>query len=101
MPKEHRSIGLGILAFCSFLQKKGIVFGEIASYAVNKRIFSKLRSESDRASIWMAEHFGEPEMLRGYGYRNTTRLAQAPTKSTSYIMGGEALNLSEGVEPHV
>lgn len=53
-----------------------------------------MRSESDRASIWMAEHFGEPEMLRGYGYRNTTRLAQAPTKSTSYIMGGEALNLS-------
>ena len=98
--KEHRSIGLGILSFCSFLQKKGIVFGEIASYAVNKRIFSKLREESDRASMWMAEHFGEPEMLKGYGYRNTTRLAQAPTKSTSYIMGGETLNLSEGVEPH-
>src|SRR5690606_33669895 len=58
--KEHRSIGLGILAFHSFLQKKGIVFGEIASYAINKRIFSKLREESDRASKWMAEHFGEP-----------------------------------------
>lgn len=98
--KEHRSVGLGILAFHSFLQKKGIVFGEIASYAINKRIFSKLREESDRASKWMAEHFGEPEMLKGYGYRNTTRLAQAPTKSTSYIMGGETLNLSEGVEPH-
>jgi len=98
--KEHRSIGLGILAFHSFLQKKGIVFGEIASYAINKRIFSKLREESDRASKWMAEHFGEPEMLKGYGYRNTTRLAQAPTKSTSYIMGGKTLNLSEGVEPH-
>src|SRR5690606_37202878 len=98
--KEHRSIGLGILAFHSFLQKKGIVFGEIASYAINKRIFSKLREESDRASRWMAEHFGEPEMLKGYGYRNTTRLAQAPTKSTSYIMGGKTLNLSEGVEPH-
>lgn len=98
--KEHRSVGLGILAFHSFLQKKGIVFGEIASYAINKRIFSKLREESDRASKWMAEHFGEPEMLKGYGHRNTTRLAQAPTKSTSYIMGGETLNLSEGVEPH-
>jgi len=98
--EEHRSIGLGILGFHSYLQKKSIVFGELASYSVNHRIFSKLRSESDRSSKWMAEHFGEPEMLKGYGFRNTTRLAQAPTKSTSYIMGGLTLNLSEGVEPH-
>jgi len=98
--KEHRSIGLGILAFHSYLQKKSVVFGDLASYGINHKIFSKLREESDRASKWMAIHFGEPEMLKGYGYRNTTRLAQAPTKSTSYIMGGELLNLSEGVEPH-
>jgi ribonucleoside-diphosphate reductase alpha chain len=98
--EEHRAIGLGILGFHSFLQKKGIVFGELASYAINHRIFSKLRSESDRASKWMAEHFGEPVMLKGYGYRNTTRNAQAPTKSTSYIMGGFTLNFSEGVDPH-
>lgn len=98
--EEHRAIGLGVLAFHSYLQKKGIVFGELSSYSVNQRMFSKLRSESDRASKWMAEHFGEPEILKGYGLRNTTRLAQAPTKSTSYIMGGIALNFSEGVEPH-
>jgi ribonucleoside-diphosphate reductase alpha chain len=98
--EEHRAIGLGILGFHSYLQKKGIVFGELASYNINHRIFSKLRSESDRASVWMAKHFGEPEMLKGYGLRNTTRLAQAPTKSTSYIMGGITLNMSEGVEPH-
>jgi len=98
--KEHRSIGLGILSFHSYLQKKSVVFGDLASYGINHKIFSKLREESDRASMWMAKHFGEPEMLKGYGYRNTTRLAQAPTKSTSYIMGGKILNLSEGVEPH-
>ena len=98
--KEHRSIGLGILAFHSYLQKKGIVFGELPSFSVNAQIFSLLRSESDRASKWMAEHWGEPEMLKGYGLRNTTRLAQAPTKSTAYIMGGLELNLSEGIEAH-
>lgn len=98
--KEHRSIGLGILGFHSYLQKKGVVFGELASYAINNNIFSLLRKESDRASKWMAEHWGEPEILKGYGERNTTRLAQAPTKSTSYIMGGVTLNLSEGIEPH-
>lgn len=48
----------------------------------------------------MAKHWGEPEILKGYGLRNTTRIAQAPTKSTSYIMGGLTLNLSEGIEPH-
>lgn len=98
--EEHRSIGLGILGFHSYLQKKRIVFGELASYSINNRIFSTLKKESDRASEWMAEHWGEPEMLIGYGQRNTTRMAQAPTKSTSYIMGGETLNISEGVEPH-
>lgn len=98
--KEHRSIGLGVLGFHSFLQKKGVVFGDLVSYNINHRVFSKLKIESDRASKWMAEHFGEPEMLIGYGERNTTRLAQAPTKSTAYIMGGETLNLSEGIELH-
>lgn len=98
--KEHRSIGLGILGFHSFLQKKGIVFGELASFAANHKIFSKLSEDSLKASKWMAAHWGEPEVLKGYGLRNTTRLAQAPTKSTSYIMGGLTLNLSEGIEPH-
>lgn len=98
--KEHRSIGLGILGFHSYLQKRRVVFGELSSYAINSKIFSKLRNESDKASNWMAQHWGEPEMLKGYNQRNTTRLAQAPTKSTSYIMGGLTLNLSEGVEPH-
>jgi len=98
--KEHRSIGMGVLGFHSFLQKKGVVFGELASYNINHRMFSKMRSEADRASKWMAINFGEPKILKGYGERNTTRMAQAPTKSTSYIMGGVTLNLSEGVEPH-
>lgn len=98
--KEHRSIGLGILGFHSYLQKKQIVFGELASFSINKQIFSILQKESLRASEWMAKHWGEPEILKGYGLRNTTRLAQAPTKSTAYIMGGLSLNLSEGIEPH-
>ncbi len=98
--EEHRAIGLGILGFHSYLQKKNMVFGELASYAVNNKIFQQIREESDRASKWMAEHFGEPEILKGYGLRNTTRVAQAPTKSTAFIMGGKELNLSEGIEPH-
>lgn len=98
--KEHRAIGLGILGFHSYLQKEKVVFGELQSFAINNEIFKKLHDESLRASKWMAKHWGEPEILKGYVLRNTTRIAQAPTKSTSYIMGGLTLNLSEGIEPH-
>ena len=48
----------------------------------------------------MAAHFGEPKMLEGYGERNTSRMAQAPKKSTSFIDGGVTMAYSEGIEPH-
>lgn len=98
--EEHRSIGLGILGFHSFLQKKGLAFGSIMSHAYNDKIFKKLYEEGLESSKWMAENWGEPKMMEGYGLRNSTRLAQAPTKSTAFIMGGVTLNLSEGIEPH-
>lgn len=97
---EHRAIGMGITAFHSYLQRNMIPFGSLMSYAVNDEIFRILREESDRASKWMAVHFGEPLMLKGYGERNTTRIAQAPKKSTTFIDGGTHLALSEGIEPH-
>jgi ribonucleoside-diphosphate reductase alpha chain len=93
--KEHRAIGLGILGFHSYLQKNMIPFGSLQSYQVNNKIFKRIREESDIASKWMAANWGEPEMMKGYGLRNSTRIAQAPTKSTSFIMGG----YSEGIEP--
>lgn len=98
--EEHRSIGLGISAFHSYLQKNNIVFGSLLSFQVNNDIFSTMRKEGDRASKWMAEHFGEPKMLEGYKERNTSRMAQAPKKSTSFIDGGVTMAYSEGIEPH-
>ena len=98
--KEHRAIGLGTTAFHSYLQKNYIAFGSIESYQENYMIFKRLREESDRASKWMAKHWGEPEILKGYGERNTSRMAQAPKKSTTFIDGGSELALSEGIEPH-
>ena len=98
--KEHRAIGLGTTAFCTYLQKNSIVFGSLESYQKNYQIFSLLREQSDIASKWMAENWGEPEVLKGYGERNTSRLAQAPKKSTTFIDGGTYLALSESIEPH-
>jgi len=98
--REHRAIGLGVTGFHTYLQMNMIPFGSIESYQKNAEIFSLLRRESDRASKEMASHWGEPEILRGYGERNTSRMAQAPKKSTTFIDGGTWAALSEGIEPH-
>lgn len=98
--EEHRSIGLGVTALATLYQKKMLPFGSIEASILNRQIFKTLRGESDRASKWMATHFGEPLILKGYGERNTTRIAQAPKKSTTFIDGGTYLALSEGIEPH-
>ncbi len=90
--REHRAIGLGVLGFHSYLQKNMIAWGSIQSFGKNAEIFSLLRREGDRTSRWMAENWGEPEMMKGYGLRNSSRGAQAPTKSTAFIM-----NASDGV----
>lgn len=94
--REHRSIGVGILGFHSYLQKKMIAFGSLQSYGFNNAIFSRLREEGDRASKWMAENWGEPEFMKGTGFRNSSRMAQAPTKSTAFIME----SVSSGIEAH-
>jgi len=98
--EEHRTIGIGISAFHSYLQKNNVIFGSLPSFNINNDIFSTMRKEGDRASKWMAQHFGEPKMLEGYGERNTSRMAQAPKKSTSFIDGGITMAYSEGIEPH-
>jgi len=51
--------------------------------------------ESYEASEELADEFGEPEMLEGYGRRNTTTMSVAPTKSSSVILG----QVSPSIEP--
>lgn len=48
-----------------------------------------------KASQELAQRFGEPEILEGYGRRNTTLMSIAPTKSSSFILG----SVSPSVEP--
>jgi ribonucleoside-diphosphate reductase alpha chain len=93
--EEHRAIGIGIMGFHSYLQKNMIPFGSLKSYQANNIIFKTLREKADAASEWMAENWGTPPMLRNYKHRNTTRIAVAPTKSSSFIMGG----WSPSIEP--
>jgi ribonucleoside-diphosphate reductase alpha chain len=93
--KEQRAVGLGVLGWHSYLQSKMISFESMEAKMLNSQIFSTLNKKSLAASKEMAIKYGEPELLKGYGERQVTRLAVAPTTSSSFILG----QVSQGIEP--
>lgn len=93
--EQGRALGLGACGFHTYLQSKMISFGSLEAQFWNNEVFKHMHDESLRASQWMAAHFGEPPWCKGYGVRNTHRIAIAPTKQTALIMGG----VSEGINP--
>ena len=93
--KRHRALGLGVLGWHSYLQANRIAFDSFAAMQKNNEIFQLLQEKTLTASNALAARFGEPELLQGYGRRNTTLLSIAPTKSSSFILG----SVSPSVEP--
>jgi ribonucleoside-diphosphate reductase alpha chain len=93
--KNHRALGMGVLGYHSYLQSKMIAWESIDAHFENVEIFSEIRKRADKATEFLAEQFGEPEVLKGYGRRNTTTLAIAPTTSSSFILG----QVSPSIEP--
>lgn len=94
--KNHRAIGLGALGFHSLLQNKNISFESLEASYLNHEIFKNLKNKAYKASEELAKEYGEPEVLKGYGRRNTTLLAIAPTTSSASILG----QVSPSVEPY-
>ena len=92
---NHRALGAGILGWHSYLQSKMIAFESSEAARLNHEIAKTLRERSHAASRKMAEKFGEAPLLEGYGMRNTTTMAIAPTKSSSFILG----QVSQSIEP--
>lgn len=76
--KEHRALGLGTLGWHSYLQSNMIPFESVEASQLNVRIARLIQKKALKASKELAELFGEPELLKGYGRRNTTLLAIAP-----------------------
>lgn len=91
----HRALGLGVLGWHSLLQSKMWAFDAVKSNQLNVEIWKHIQSEALEASKKMAEEYGEPEILKGYGRRNTTQLAVAPTTSSAFILG----QVSQSIEP--
>ncbi len=94
--ERHRALGIGVLGLASYYQSKMIPFDSMEAKMYNSTIFKTIKTQAYKASEALAQRFGEPEVLKGYGRRNTTLMAVAPTKSSSFILGQE---VSEGIEP--
>ena len=92
---NQRALGVGVLGWHSLLQSKMVPFESMEAKMMNSQIWSMIRAKADSATTELAKIFGEPFMLEGYGRRNSTTLAVAPTTSSSFILG----QVSPSIEP--
>lgn len=93
--RRWRALGLGQLGWHSYLQSKMIPFESAEAYMYSIKISKYIDEKSLVASKQLAIEYGEPEGLKGYGVRNLTRCAIAPTTSSSFILG----QVSPSIEP--
>lgn len=94
--ERHRALGVGVLGWHSFLQSKMVAFESFEAKMLNAEIWKTIRSRTDKATEELAALFGEPELLKGYGRRNTTTISVAPTTSSAQILG----QVSQSIEPY-
>lgn len=93
--EKARSLGLGQTGLHTLFQMKSLPFESFDAHMLSQEVAALIDKESLRASKDMATELGEPEWCVGYGLRGTHRIAIAPTKSTSALIGG----VSEGINP--
>lgn len=91
--EQHRAIGLGVLGYHSLFQSKLVPFESLQAKQLNHEIFKILKERSESASKWLHDEKGYKSIRDGYA--NTTMIAIAPTKSSSFILG----QVSMGIEP--
>jgi len=94
---RERSVGLGVMGFHSFLQKKSIPLESVMSKIWNNKIFKHIQTKADESSKKLAEERGSCPDAEEYGFKErfSNKTAIAPTASISIICGGA----SPGVEP--
>ena len=90
---QHRAIGLGVMGYHSLFQSKLVPFESLMAKQLNNQIFKILKEKSEEASRYLFEEKVYKSLRNGYA--NTTLIAIAPTKSSSFIHG----QVSMGIEP--
>ena len=93
--KNQRALGIGVLGWHSLLQAKMIPFESMQAKFLNQEIHKTIQEKTKYATKELAKVYGEPPLLKGYGERNVTTMAIAPTTSSSFILG----QVSPSIEP--
>ena len=93
---QERSLGLGAMGFHAYLQRHNIPFESPMAKGRNMQMFSRIKSEANRATRQLAEERGPCPDGKDYGVRNAHLLAIAPNASSSIICG----NTSPSIEPY-
>ena len=91
--ERHRAIGLGVLGYHSYFQSKLVEFESMQAKMLNVEIFKTIKERSDDTSKMLCAAKGVTSIRPGFA--NTTLVAIAPTKSSSFIHG----QVSMGIEP--
>jgi ribonucleoside-diphosphate reductase alpha chain len=91
--EQHRALGLGVLGYHTLFQSKLIEFDSLQAKMLNAEIFRTLKERSELASKYLHDELGYRSIREGFA--NTTLIAIAPTKSSSFIHG----QVSMGIEP--
>lgn len=94
--QNHRALGVGVLGWHSYLQNNKIPFESFEASMKNTEIFRFMEEQTLEASKELFDKFGGPDKYPDLGRRNTTLMAVAPTKSSSYILG----QVSPSIEPY-
>lgn len=92
--KGFRDLGLGVMGFHSYLQRKGVSFESEEALRINEAQMRHIHQEGVQQSETLAGERGEPEYMRGTGRRNAHLFAVAPTANSSIIAG-----CSPSIEP--
>jgi len=97
--REFRAVGLGIFGWHTLLHEKMLPFDSFKARKLNMQIWKHIDEASLRATCRMARDFGAAPIMAGttINERNATRLAIAPTTSSSFICGGGVISAS--IEP--
>jgi len=93
---RERSIGIGALGWHAYLQKNNIPWESAMAVGRNKKIFSTIHTQLEKANLELGALRGEAPDAVGTGRRFSHMMAIAPNASSSIIMG----NTSPSIEPY-
>lgn len=91
---RERSLGLGMMGFHSYLQRRDIPFESGLASSINRKIFRIIQERAIQESRRLAGVKGEPEDMKGTGMRNAHLIAIAPNANSSIIV-----SCSPSIEP--